>query len=244
MDITSNGVYRAINHNVDGFYEVNVKVSSAQQEAPTVDLSMPLGDQLITPSVQGRVLSHVVVTKPTTLIPENIMKGVNIGGVVGTHEDNLTEQIIYRDGDYTPPTGYSGFSKVTVKVGKSSFDKMLRVGEFFTHAYDVRAEVIIDQWGVVRYENTGESIIFTASDMGSCFATVNNIDANGDITSTTYYAIVVSDVGDSTLPVTASTVAEMEAFLARGVAGSVIKYIGVNDGGFVQGALYIVEEVK
>lgn len=55
------------------------------QQARTVDLNMPSGNQTITPD-NGKVLSKVTVTKPTTMIPENIKKDVNIGGVVGTLE--------------------------------------------------------------------------------------------------------------------------------------------------------------
>lgn len=55
------------------------------QQARTVDLNMPSGNQTITPD-NGKVLSKVTVTKPTTMIPENIKKDVNIGGVVGTYE--------------------------------------------------------------------------------------------------------------------------------------------------------------
>lgn len=55
------------------------------QQARTVDLNMPSGNQTIIPD-NGKVLSKVTVTKPTTMIPENIKKDVNIGGVVGTLE--------------------------------------------------------------------------------------------------------------------------------------------------------------
>lgn len=55
----------------------------------TVSLSMADGDQVIKADA-NTVLTSVTVRKPATLKPENIMKGVNIGGVVGTlegHED-------------------------------------------------------------------------------------------------------------------------------------------------------------
>lgn len=55
------------------------------QQTKTVDLNMSSGNQTISPD-SGKVLSKVTVTKPTTLIPGNIKKDVNIGGVVGTYE--------------------------------------------------------------------------------------------------------------------------------------------------------------
>lgn len=55
----------------------------AQLQEKTVNLSMASGNQVITPD-DGYTLSKVTVTKPDTLIPDNIKKDVNIGGVVGT----------------------------------------------------------------------------------------------------------------------------------------------------------------
>lgn len=55
-------------------------------EEAEVELSMADGNQVILPSADGKSLSKVTVKKPETLIPENIAKGVEIGGVVGTHE--------------------------------------------------------------------------------------------------------------------------------------------------------------
>lgn len=54
-------------------------------EEATVELDMAEGDQVIEPSTYGKVLSKVTVKKPETLVPENIAKGVVIGGVVGEH---------------------------------------------------------------------------------------------------------------------------------------------------------------
>lgn len=56
-----------------------------EEEAKTVDLAMAAGNQTITPT-SGKVLSQVVVKKPATMLPENIKKDVNIGGVTGTLE--------------------------------------------------------------------------------------------------------------------------------------------------------------
>lgn len=55
-------------------------------ETAEVALDMADGDQEITPSVECKVLTRVTVKKPETLVPENIAKDVEIGGVVGTHQ--------------------------------------------------------------------------------------------------------------------------------------------------------------
>lgn len=49
----------------------------------TVDLNMADGDQVVEADKET-LMSKVVITKPETLVPENIASGVEIGGVVGT----------------------------------------------------------------------------------------------------------------------------------------------------------------
>lgn len=58
----------------------------------TVDLAMADGDQVIEADADT-VLKKVTVRKPETLLPENIMENVDIGGVVGTLKDNVAGMI-------------------------------------------------------------------------------------------------------------------------------------------------------
>lgn len=51
----------------------------------TVDLAMADGDQVIEAD-EDTVLTKVTVRKPETLVPENIISGITIGGITGTHE--------------------------------------------------------------------------------------------------------------------------------------------------------------
>lgn len=60
-------------------------------ETKSVALSMNSGNQVVT-STDGKALSSVTITKPSTLTPENVKLGVNIGGVVGTYADAETEE--------------------------------------------------------------------------------------------------------------------------------------------------------
>lgn len=50
----------------------------------TVDLNMANGDQIVDAD-PDTVMTRVTVKKPETLVPGNIVKGANIGGVIGTH---------------------------------------------------------------------------------------------------------------------------------------------------------------
>ena len=72
-----------------------------EEEAKTVDLNMASGNQTITPT-SGKVLSQVVVKKPATMLPENIKKDVNIGGVTGTLESGGGGELNIAYGDTAP----------------------------------------------------------------------------------------------------------------------------------------------
>lgn len=242
LRITENGRYTAADRGVDGFYEVDVNVAAAAREQRTVALSMPIGNQVITPLTEGHAMSQVTITKPLTLVSENIKKGVNIGGVVGSYEKTLIETEVYQDGEYTPPAGADGFSKVTVAVGSGNFARLLRIGDSFTYDYDTSVNITIDTPGVIKYENDGNVIIITAINKGSCSVLLKDIDANGDVVKTLHYAIIVEVESDRLLPVCAGNVSEMQVYLNEGVVGAVVKYTGNSADGFIKDALYIVEE--
>lgn len=60
-------------------------------EETTMELSMADGDQIVEPSANGKVLSKVTIAKPETLVPENIVKDVEIAGIVGTHKGEAVD---------------------------------------------------------------------------------------------------------------------------------------------------------
>lgn len=244
LEVTSNGTFTARDHDADGFYEVDVQVPMPAQESRTVELAMSGGDQTIEPTVSDRVMSKVVITKPLTLTPENIKKDVIIGGVKGIYEKKFTETEITLDGEYTPPEGFDGFSKIVVNVGKSNFEKLMHVGDTFTYDYDAAVQIKLDTAGIVSYMNDGNIITFTAIDLGSCVATIDDLDANGKVIRTTHYNITVSIEEDFTTPVEANSVDAMQEYLKKGVVGGVVKYTGTTGDGFVNGALYIIEEAE
>lgn len=243
LDVTENGKYLASEHKVDGFYEVDVNIAAAASEKRTVELAMQYGNQVIDPSVAGRKMEQVTVTKPRSLIPENIKKGVNIGGVVGSYERLLVETEVYMDGEYTPPEGADGFSKVIVNVGSTHFTKAMRFGDYFTYDYTESVNVTIDTPGVIKYENDGNIIIITAIGEGACSLVLKDLDAHGNIVRIAHYAITVNAQYADLLPVEVASPEIMNAYLEAGIAGSIFKYVGptsVSDG-LVNGGLYIIE---
>ena len=244
LDVSQNGKYLASEQNIDGFYEVNVAVDPTPSEQRTVELSMAGGSQVIEPSGPNRVMSQVIVTKPMSLIPSNIRAGYSIGGVVGTYDKILTEKEVYTDGEYLPPAGTDGFSKVIVNVGSSNYAKLLRVGESFSYDYNTSVNITLDTPGIIKYENNGDAIIFTAVGKGSCSVILKDFDESGKIVNTVHYAIVADIDSDRLLPKDIDTPSGMQQILDLGIVGSVVKYIGDSapSYGYVKDGIYIVEE--
>lgn len=83
---TENGNYKSTEHGVDGFNEVTVSVPLPIHEDKTVNLDFSKGSHTVLPTYQTYVMDKVTIEKPLNLIPEHILKGVNIAGVVGTLE--------------------------------------------------------------------------------------------------------------------------------------------------------------
>ncbi len=239
LTATANGKYKAADENSDGFFEVDVNVSPKPEEARTVELSLAAGNQLVMPSRSDRTMSQVVINKPMALVPENVRAGYTIGGVVGTYDKILTTTEIFKDGTYTPPEGYDGFSSVVVSTGDSNYTSNIFVGQSFNYTYNNSTIVTFDTTGIVKYENDGSKLIFTGVRAGSCSITIKDLDATGEVVKTVHYAVVVKL--DNRLPLEAATDAAMQAYLEKGLAGSVIKYTGETSISYIQNALYILE---
>lgn len=97
----------------------------------TVELAMADGDQVIEADADT-VMKKVTVRRPETLVPENIVKGVNIGGVIGEHTGEFG---IYADGgngrEWNEPSRimpYMFYSNQTLT--SESFPNVLDVGTF------------------------------------------------------------------------------------------------------------------
>lgn len=68
------------------------------EETKTVDLAMANGNQTVNTD-SGKTMSAVVIRKPATLVPSNIKKDVDIGGVVGSMESGALDGLV--DGSIT-----------------------------------------------------------------------------------------------------------------------------------------------
>lgn len=81
---TTNGVVKP-DATYDGLSQVTVSVPATPTETKTVEPNFSNGNEVLTPT-EGKAFSSVTLTKPATLLPENIKKGVIICGIEGTYE--------------------------------------------------------------------------------------------------------------------------------------------------------------
>lgn len=89
-------------------------------EEVTVELNLANGNQEVTPTGVGKLISKAIIEKPETLIPENIKGGVKIAGVTGEFTgdtEELTVELYMAGGDQViaPPTAGKSLSKVTIQ---------------------------------------------------------------------------------------------------------------------------------
>lgn len=104
-DVTADCVKSGVMfHRADG-YRMSGSLYVPKVETRTIDLDMSLGNQTIKAN-SDKVMSSVTITKPATMVPENIKKDVNIGGVVGTLESGGGAYNIIVDDDRQNTTQY------------------------------------------------------------------------------------------------------------------------------------------
>ena len=125
--LQQNGVAVPSGATLDEMALLLADVIGTKSQEKIVNLSMASGNQVITPD-DGYTLSKVTVTKPDTLIPDNIKKDVNIGGVVGSMSGGGAPSLQSKSVTYTangtatitPDEGYDGLSSVDVTVNVAS----------------------------------------------------------------------------------------------------------------------------
>lgn len=131
----------------------NVVVAAVPTEAKTVELSMPSGNQTVSPS-SGKFLSEVTVKKPATMLPENIKKGVSIGGVVGTLESgggSTSETWVLNSAAAFPDSDSATFNADFTSNGLS-FSSITLSGNFRHQIqYDSTVVKSFDSWASEAY---------------------------------------------------------------------------------------------
>jgi hypothetical protein len=155
--------------------------TSKPEETKRVALNMALGNQSVVPAA-GKVLTEVIVEKPSTLIAGNIKKDINIGGVVGSlaFKPNLqsksatptkSQQSVKSD------SGYDGLSEVIVNAIPDEYispSGSLNITENGT--YDIKAKANV----VVNVESKKPTLNAPTISLSNSTLTITNPATNGN----------------------------------------------------------------
>lgn len=100
--------------NTDGDISVFTR-GIAVHDVP-ISLDFSSGDQTIT-AEDGYLVKSAIIKKPETLVEENIADGINIGGIIGTHQGGggSAMNIVQKSGSYTATA--SGANTITHDLG-------------------------------------------------------------------------------------------------------------------------------
>lgn len=130
-------------------------------ETKTVALAMGSGNQVISKSSGKDGMTQVTITKPSTMLPANIKKGVNIGGVVGSLEapslQNSKAVTITSNGTttITPDASYNAMKNVSVTVnvaGETIRDFLIPMSMYDLTVSDSHGEIFHTSYGTIDYD--------------------------------------------------------------------------------------------
>lgn len=129
-------------------------------ETKTVALAMGSGNQVISKSSGKDGMTQVTITKPSTMLPANIKKGVNIGGVVGSLEAPSLQDskavTITSNGTttITPDAPYDAMKNVSVTVnaaGETVRDFLIPMSMYDLTVSDSHGEIFHTIYGTIDY---------------------------------------------------------------------------------------------
>lgn len=263
LTVAHNGIYSAGDQGLDGYATVNVEVASPIAQEATADLNFSgEGTMFMTvyPSDGQHTLSQVKIQRPVALYPQNIVKDVNIAGVVGTYEVPLSEKTVTENGEYPAGDG-KGFSKVTVNVvpllqektvsgngdvlpdsGYYGLSKVTVAIPENVPSYQTKTITANGTYSAdAGYDAIGSVTVDVPIPAGYINPTgTQTVTANGTYDVRNKETVVVN-IPDNHLPVELATEYDMVNFLTTAPLGAVCKYTGP-DGAFTSGAIYLVEE--
>ena len=178
-----------------------------EEETKTVDLNMASGNQTITPT-SGKVLSQVVVKKPATMLPENIKKDVNIGGVTGTLESGGGSELNIAYGNTAP----EDTSKLWIKSEEPS---------------NISFPVVWNPEQIVEgITDTGVVVSPSRMDVGSAAVGTKIYLFGGWISSSSVNTIQVFDTTNNTIKTLTTTLPEAATDISAVTVGTKIYLFG------------------
>ena len=118
-----------------------------QTETKTVELSMASGNQTVT-NTEKTLMTAVTVVKPSTLVPSNIKKGVNIGGIVGTYGGDV---FIREVSTINCTTSEGAITFTTSRLARYLY---IRSGNSYVASADIRSISSLGSFGDLYFDIT------------------------------------------------------------------------------------------
>lgn len=255
FNITSNGTTTLATENTYVEHDIvfKVNVPSSPTEEVEVALAMARGNQVITPS-DGKTMTKVKVVKPSTFLPENIKKGVNIGYITGTYEGLIPDGTAVASNVRAGKTFYgSGTSKLTGTMQDYTGSTTIKSnGTMYTAGKYMPSNVVIDVPNPTLSGNAIASQVlkgqkFYSNSYTILTGTMETYSGNTYITSngvlSTSGKYMNSDITvDVAGIIEVATSAEMDAKLNENNVSLYYKYTGTTDDKYTNGDIYQVQD--
>ena len=255
FNITSNGTTTLATENTYVEHDIvfKVNVPSSPTETVEVALSMARGNQVITPS-EGKTMTKVTIVKPSTFLPENIKKGVNIGYITGTYEGLIPDGTAVASNVRAGKTFYgNGTSKLTGTMQDYTGVTTIKSnGTMYTAGKYMPSNIVINVpnptlsgnaiasqvlKGQKFYSNSYTILTGTMETYsGDTYLTKNGTyETNGKYMNSN---IIV----DMNAIVDVETSTEMDALLVEDNVSKYYKYTGTTDDKYTNGDIYQVQD--
>ncbi len=255
FNITSNGTTTLATENTYVEHDIvfKVNVPSSPTETVEVALAMASGNQVITPS-DGKTMTKVTVVKPSTFLPENIKKGVNIGYITGTYEGLIPDGTAVASNVRAGKTFYgNGTSKLTGTMQDYTGSTTIKSnGTMYTSGKYMPSNVVIDVPNPTLSGNAIASQVlkgqkFYSNSYTLLTGTMETYSGNTYITSNGVVATsgkyMNSDITVDVAGITeVATSAEMDTKLTEDNVSLYFKYTGTTDDKYTNGDIYQVQD--
>lgn len=255
FNITSNGTTTLATENTYVEHDIVFKVNVPSTPTVTVEaaLSMASGNQVVD-APEGKTMTKVTIVKPSTFLPENIKKGVNIGYITGTYEGLIPDGTAVASNVRAGKTFYgSGTSKLTGTMQDYTGSTTIKSnGTMYTAGKYMPSNVVIDVPNPTLSGNALASQVLKGQKFYSNSYTIltgtmetysgdTYITGNGVVATSGKY--MNSDITVDVAGITeVATSAEMDAKLNENNVSLYYKYTGTTDDKYTNGDIYQVQE--
>lgn len=255
FNITSNGTTTLATENTYVEHDIVFKVNVPSTPTVTVEaaLSMASGNQVVD-APEGKTMTKVTIVKPSTFLPENIKKGVNIGYITGTYEGLIPDGTAVASNVRAGKTFYgNGTSKLTGTMQDYTGSTTIKSnGTMYTAGKYMPSNVVIDVPNPTLSGNALASQVLKGQKFYSNSYTIltgtmetysgdTYITGNGVVATSGKY--MNSDITVDVAGITeVATSAEMDAKLKEDNVSLYFKYTGTTDDKYTNGDIYQVQD--